>query len=227
MKTILVVAAHPDDEILGCGGTMARLAREGAAVHIAILGEGATSRADQRADADGDAVEGLRRDARRAAEVVGARDVTFFGLPDNRFDTVALLDVVKPIEKLIAALAPETVFTHHQGDLNVDHQTVNRAVLTATRPKPGMPVREVLAFEIPSSTEWSFQHLPPLFHGNAFFDIGDTLASKTRALGCYETEVCPFPHPRSPEALEAIARRWGSVVGCRAAEAFEIIRVIR
>jgi LmbE family N-acetylglucosaminyl deacetylase len=227
MKTILVVAAHPDDEILGCGATMARLARAGADVHVAIMGEGATSRADSRAAADRGAVASLERDARRAAEVVGARAVTLFGLPDNRFDTLALLDVVKPIEALIARLSPDAIFTHHHGDLNVDHQIVNRAVLTATRPKPGMPVREVLAFEIASSTEWSFQHLQPAFHANTFFDISDTLAAKTRALDCYETEVCAFPHPRSPEALEAIARRWGSVVGCRAAEAFEVIRSIR
>ncbi len=227
MKTILVVAAHPDDEILGCGGTMARLARAGVAVHIAIMGEGATSRADSRAAGDAQAVEALGNQARQAAALVGARDVTLFGLPDNRFDTLALLDVVKPIEKLIAALGPDTIFTHHHGDLNVDHQTVNRAVLTASRPKPGSPVKEVLAFEIASSTEWAFQHLQPAFHANTFFDISDTLAVKTRALDCYQTEVCAFPHPRSAEALEAIGKRWGSVVGCAAAEAFEVIRSIR
>ncbi|HEY2900966.1 MAG TPA: PIG-L deacetylase family protein [Polyangia bacterium] len=227
MNTVLVVAAHPDDEILGCGGTMARLSRAGVAVHIAIMGEGATSRPDSPSKDDDAAVESLRHDARRAAQVVGAKDVTFFGLPDNRFDTVALLDVVKPIEKLVAALSPDTIFTHHLGDLNVDHQTVNRAVLTATRPKPGMPVKDVLAFEIASSTEWAFQHLQPVFHANTFFDISDTLAAKTRALACYATELCAFPHPRSAEALEAIGRRWGSVVGCPAAEAFEVIRSIR
>jgi LmbE family N-acetylglucosaminyl deacetylase len=227
MKTVLVVAAHPDDEVLGCGGTMARLVREGASVHVAIMGEGVTSRYDDRHQGPSAALESLRQDARRAAAALGVRDLHFFGLPDNRFDSVPLLDVVKPIEQLLARLAPDTVFTHHGGDLNVDHQAVNRAVLTATRPKPGSPVREVLAFEIASSTEWAFQHLQPVFRPNVFFDVAGTLPAKIEALGCYTSEICQFPHPRSAGALEAIGRRWGSVVGCAAAEPFELLRSIR
>jgi LmbE family N-acetylglucosaminyl deacetylase len=169
----------------------------------------------------------LYNDARRASAVVGAHSLRFFDLPDNRFDTLPLLDVIKPIEQLIASLGPDAVFTHHGGDLNVDHQTVNRAVLTATRPKPGLGVKEVLAFEIPSSTEWGFAHLQPNFRANVFFDITASLQTKIEALNCYTSEIAPFPHPRSGQALEAIGRRWGSVVGCGAAEAFELVRGIR
>lgn len=226
-KRILVVAAHPDDEVLGAGATMARLAAEGHEVHIAILGEGATSRFDERTQADGQLVRTLDEQSRRAARRVGAVGVTLHQLPDNRFDSVPLLDVIKIVERQIAQLTPAVIFTHHGGDLNVDHQVTNRAVITATRTLPGHPVRELYAFEIPSSTEWAFQQLEPIFRPNTFFDVASTLEAKVEALLEYEGEARPFPHPRSAEALRAIARRWGSVAGCQAAEAFQLIRAVR
>jgi LmbE family N-acetylglucosaminyl deacetylase len=224
---ILIVAAHPDDEVLGCGATAARLARAGHAVYISILGEGLTSRAHKPDEAARSKLEGLNTCARRAAESLGARQLFLHQLPDNRFDTVALLDVVKIVEDLIADLSPEVIYTHHGGDLNLDHQITHRAVLTATRPSGGNPVREVYAFEIASSTEWSFQRLESPFRPNVFVDISATLDTKLAAMALYESEVRRFPHPRSGEALAAAARRWGSVAGCNAAEAFELIRSIR
>jgi LmbE family N-acetylglucosaminyl deacetylase len=225
--SILVVAAHPDDEVLGAGATIARLAKDGHDVHVAILGEGVTSRFDAREAADKALIHALRGQVGKVAEELGAASVETFDFPDNRFDTVPLLDVIKVVERLVQRLSPEVVYTHHPGDLNVDHQTVSRAVLTATRPTAGQPVRELYAFEIASSTEWGFQLLPPAFVANTFVDVSATLEKKLAAMRIYEAESRPFPHPRSSEALTAIARRWGSVVGCGAAEAFQAIRVLR
>jgi LmbE family N-acetylglucosaminyl deacetylase len=226
-RPVLVIAAHPDDEILGCGGTAARLVQEGREVHFAILGEGITSRHAQRGAADRDQLARLHRQAHAAAGRVGVKDVHLHQLPDNRLDTVPLLEVVKLVELLVERIQPEIIYTHHAGDLNADHGIIHRAVLTATRPIAGQPVREIYAFEVPSSTEWAFQRIEPSFRPNVFVDISSTIDAKVAAMECYESEARRFPHPRSPEALRAIATRWGSVVGCKAAEAFELVRSIR
>ena len=224
---VLVIAAHPDDEILGCGATTARLLEEKHEVHFAILGEGITSRHARRVDADANQLDRLQRQAREAASKLGVNDLYLYKLPDNRLDTVPLLEVVKIIEDLIERIKPEVIYTHHPGDLNVDHGAVHRAVLTATRPVAGQSVREIYAFEVPSSTEWAFGSLAPTFRPNVFVDVAATLEAKIAAMACYDRESRDFPHPRSPEALRAVARRWGSVVGCQAAEAFELVRLIR
>lgn len=224
---VLVVAAHPDDEVLGCGGTIARLSQEGYAVYITILGEGITSRYPLPGQADRTLVEAFRARSREAVRMLGVKEVFQHDLPDNRFDTVPLLEVIKIIEKSIARLRPDAIYTHHGGDLNVDHTVVHRAVLTATRAMKGQTVRELYAFEVPSATEWAFQSLAPTFRPNFFVDISGSLKLKVRALSCYKTEIRTFPHPRSPRAIKAIAQRWGSIVGCDAAEAFELIRGIK
>ncbi|GMV21724.1 MAG: GlcNAc-PI de-N-acetylase [Acidimicrobiia bacterium] len=224
---ILVVAAHPDDEVLGCGATAARLASEGREVHIAILGEGITSRYDQRGEADLSLIAALKARSQRAADRVGARQLQMFDFPDNRFDSVPLLDIVKVVEKLVSTIRPSTIYTHSGGDLNIDHVVLHRAVLTATRPLQGTPVREIYAFEIPSSSDWTFGQFAPTFRPNVFVDVEQTLEAKVEAMEVYDSERRAFPHPRSPEALRATARRWGSVVGAAAAEAFELIRAIR
>ena len=220
----LVVAAHPDDEVLGCGGTITRLAREGHDVYIAILGEGITSRYQQREQADATQLEALQTRSQQVCQLLGAKDLFMHHLPDNRFDSVPLLEVVKIIEDLVGRMNPETVYTQHGGDLNIDHAVVHRATLTATRPVAGCSVKEVYAFEVPSSTDWAFGQFAPTFRPNVFVDISATLETKVQAMKLYETEARPFPHPRSPEALRASARRWGSVVGLETAEAFELVR---
>jgi LmbE family N-acetylglucosaminyl deacetylase len=224
---ILVVAAHPDDEVLGCGGAIARLSQEGHDIHFAIVGEGMTSRGSSRDQTDPHQLSRLHRQAHAAAECLGVKVVTLFGLPDNRLDTIPLLEIVKLLEELVESVRPEVVYTHHPGDLNIDHGVVHRAVLTATRPMSGQCVREVYTFEVPSSTDWAFQRPEHCFRPNVFIDITRTLAAKISSFACYDTEAREFPHPRSAEALRATATRWGSVVGCRAAEAFELIRSIR
>jgi LmbE family N-acetylglucosaminyl deacetylase len=223
---VLVVAAHPDDEVLGCGGTIARLAQEGHDVYIAILGEGITSRYAQRAEADRKKLEALHARSQNVADLLGAKDLFMYNLPDNRFDTVPLLDVVKIVEDLIERLEPEVIYTHHSGDLNIDHVIVHRAVLTATRPQSGQPVRAIYAFEVPSSTEWAFGQFSA-FQPNVFVDMSATLETKIEAMALYESEVRPFPHPRSPEALRALAKWWGSAAGLKAAEGFATVREVR
>jgi len=225
-KTMLVVAAHPDDEVLGCGGTMARLVREGCRVVVAILGEGITSRHARREEADTADLAALRACSQRAAAAMGVEDVRLFDFPDNRFDTVPLLDVIKCVEALVEDVQPEVVLTHHSGDLNIDHVITHRAVLTATRPTDACCVREVYAFEVPSSTDWAFGVGEDAFHPNTFADITDTLDAKIKAMACYESEARVFPHPRSPEALRATAVRWGCIAGRSAVEAMQCVRHI-
>ena len=222
----LIIAAHPDDEVLGCGGTIARLNQEGEETFVAILGEGMTARYDERQDADSRLLEGLRAKSRKVAEFLGVKDLFMHDFPDNRFDTVPLLDIVKAIERVIDTLKPEVVFTHHGSDLNIDHVITFRATLTAVRPTVGCPVRAVHAYEVASSSEWAFGSFERAFRPNMFFDISQTLELKVSAMKLYEGELRKYPHPRSAEALEAIARKWGATVGLGAAEAFETVRCI-
>lgn len=224
---ILVVAAHPDDEVLGCGATIARLAEEQHEIKIAILGEGITSRYSDRRLVEPHLIEDLQNCSRRAIKLLGVEEVDYFELPDNRFDTLPLLEITKRVEGLIETFRPELIFTQHPGDLNLDHVLTARAVLTASRPVAGQCAREVYAFEAPSSTEWAFNKTGESFAPNVFYDISITLEKKLAAMAEYDSEARPFPHPRSPEALQARARMWGSVAGCPAAEAFELIRALR
>ena len=221
---VLVIAAHPDDEVLGCGGTIRRLANEKKDVYVAILGEGITSRYK---NTNKKKTDELKRGSYKASKLLGAKDTFLFGFPDNRLDTVALLDIVKKVEHLIKQIKPTIIFTHHSSDLNIDHKIVHQAVLTATRPVEGTIVRGVYMFEVPSSTEWSFGQFKPSFSPNVFYDISKTVNIKIEALKAYKSELRKFPHPRSPEALLAISRKWGSVVGFKAAEPFELLRSIR
>lgn len=225
--TALVVAAHPDDEVLGCGGCMARMADEGWDVHVLILAEGATSRAPSRdRAAAGAELSELFESAQRAGAILGARSVQLETFADNRMDGVELLDVVKRIEVDVERMRPQRVLTHHLGDVNVDHGVVHRAVAAACRPTPGSSVRELLYFEVASSTEWRTAHSARAFEPSLFVDIGTTLARKLDALRAYASEMRPFPHPRSIEAVEHLARWRGATIGRSAAEAFAIGRRI-
>lgn len=216
---VLTIAAHPDDEVLGAGGTMAALAGRDHRVSVLILGEGATSRPTGTSED----VDALRVASREAASVLGVEEVRHGQLPDNRFDSRDLLDIVQIVEAELARVEPEVVLTQHGGDVNVDHQRTFQAVLAATRPLPGSSLRSVLSFEVGSSTEWAFGHLAPVFTPTVFWDVSETLDLKLAALQCYASELRPFPHPRSPESVTAQARRWGSTVGVAAAEAFRVV----
>ena len=224
-RAVLVIAAHPDDEILGCGGTLARHAAEGDTVHVLIVAEGATSR-DARRNPEHREPEliALQAAASRAASTVGAEEPRMLGLPDNRLDSLPLLEIVKPVEAIVEAVKPEIVYTHHGGDLNVDHRIVHQATVTACRPVPGSPVRAIYAFETVSSTEW--QTAGESFRPQRWVDIEPFLDCKLRALDAYEAEMRPFPHARSHEAVEALARVRGATVGLSAAECFVVVREV-
>lgn len=224
-KNILIVVAHPDDEVLGCGGTIAKYAKANE-VYVAILGEGISSRYAQREGVGRNELLELQKQSRKVGRVLGVKENFFFSLPDNRFDTVPFLEIVKKIEKVIEKTKPEVIYTHHLGDLNIDHRITFQAVLTATRPIGDSPVKEIYAFEVPSSTEWSFQKLGSIFTPNVFEDISSSIQLKLKALKIYESETRKYPHPRSFEALKIIAQRWGIVVGKEYVEPFELIRRI-
>ena len=226
MNTILVIAAHPDDEALGCGGTMARLSREGCDVYTLILGEGITSRNKKRdrTERENEIAE-LGNQAEDANKILGVKEVYTYDFPDNRFDTVALLDIIKTIEKIKDGVKPDIVFTHHQGDLNIDHQITFKAVMTACRPTKDESVKEIYSFEIASSTEWNATSSLTYFMPDYFVDISKCLKVKINALKGYETELRDSSHPRSLEAVELNAKLWGVKMGFEAAEAFKTIRV--
>jgi LmbE family N-acetylglucosaminyl deacetylase len=222
-----VIAAHPDDEVLGCGGTIARLAQSGAQVDVLILAEGITSRdAGHRPGSSSAELEALRKAAHAANARLGVRSLRFGGLPDNRMDSIDLLDVVKLVEQFIGSEPVARVLTHHSCDLNVDHRITHQAVVTACRPLPGSVVRSLLFFEVPSSTEWQPPGAAMPFLPAWFEDIEVTWNDKLAALGHYAAEMRPWPHARSLAALEALARWRGATVGLQAAEAFMVGRHI-
>lgn len=221
--TALVIAAHPDDEVLGCGATIARMASEGWEVHILILANGLESRVDFPVERARELLEVHHERARRAGAILGAQEVVLGGFPDQRLDAVPLLEITQRIEREVGRLRPSTVFTHHGGDLNMDHGIVFRATLTALRPMAGGCCRRLLAYEVPSSTEWAFGQFAPVFQPNVFMEAGRYFPRKLEAMAVYASEIRPAPHPRSPEVLEAAARRWGSRAGLGMAEAFQLV----
>ena len=231
---ILVISAHPDDEVLGMGGTIKKLTRNGNNVEILIMATGITSRRSvdysNRIDYSSDEtvantlqqqIKDLRNDAKKAAKILGVKNIEFLDFPDNEMDTVSSLQITKKIEKTIAKFKPDSVYTHSHLDVNIDHRIIHHCVLTATRPKINNSVKEVISFEVPSSTEWYFTSN---FTPNFFVNISRELKIKQKALCAYKNEIRKFPHPRSTEAVEIIAKRWGTVSGFKAAEAFSLIR---
>ena len=225
---ILIVAAHPDDEVLGCGGSIAKWVKGGHEVHVLVMAEGAPSRDKHRDRASRkETLSILAQSAKRAAEILGVETIELLDYPDNRMDSVDLIDVVKTIEERIEKLQPAMVVTHHAGDLNIDHQITHQAVITACRPQPEQTVKRILTFEVPSATEWISSTYVSPFTPNWFEDISDTLELKIKALEAYESEMREWPHARSIKALEHLARWRGASVGAEAAEAFMLVREIR
>ncbi|MHA1744155.1 MAG: PIG-L deacetylase family protein [Candidatus Heimdallarchaeota archaeon] len=222
---ILVVVAHPDDEVLGCGGTIAKHVQNGNEVYCLIMGEGVSSRYKRREMAKKEELKALKAEAKKAAEILGIKKVFFKDFPDNRFDTVPLLEIIKAIEEIKEEIKPDIIYTHYLGDLNVDHRITFEAVLTACRPLPRETTQEIYSFEVPSATEWNFQSKQ--FMPNVFVDISETFNRKIEALKAYRSEIREYPHPRSPESLEIVAKRWGLVVGGGLVEPFVLIRLIR
>ncbi len=231
---ILIIVAHPDDEVLGMGGTIKKLTKQGHNVKIVILATGITSRrssdysnsTDYKSDekiknTTKKQLKELQKDAKNASKILGVTKLDMMEFPDNEMDKITNLEVTKRIEKIIDEFKPQIIYTHSEYDLNVDHRIIHNAVITATRPTQKFIVKKVITFEVPSSTEWNFSKK---FIPNIFVDISKELSVKTRAMKEYRNEIRKFPHPRSVEGLEIIAKRWGSVSGYNAAEAFCLIR---
>jgi len=224
-QTVLVLAAHPDDEVLGVGGTIARHAAAKDRVHVVIAAEGATSRdAARNAKARRREIGDLQSAARKAARILGARSVRFLGFPDNRCDGLERLEIVKSIEAVVAELQPTTVYVHHAGDVNIDHRLLHEAALTACRPQPKHCVKRLLSFETVSSSEWAPPGSLPAFQPTVFVDISAYWAMKRAALEAYASEMRPWPHARSIAAVEHLGRWRGATVGVEMAEAFMLLR---
>ena len=226
-KKVLVVAAHPDDEVLGVGGTILRHTMMGDQVRILIMAEGVTSRDDVR-DTQKHAAElhALHEKAQQVAKFLGAEKVELLSFPDNRMDEVDLLDVVKSIEQLVESFHPQVVYTHHAGDVNIDHQRTHEAVITACRSLPKASVQELYFFETLSSTEWQMPTAGKVFLPAMYVDISEVLEKKIAALKLYASEMRDYPHPRSYRAVKALAEYRGMTAGMHYAEAFAIGRVL-
>ncbi len=218
---VLIVAAHPDDELLGCGGTIAKHVAEGDEVHIVILADGVTSRGENTE------LYERKKSAIKAAEFLGVKSIKMLDFPDNQLDTVPLLKIVSQIEINIENLKPSTVYTHHDGDLNIDHIIAARAVMTACRPVLGQCVHSIYGFEIPSSTEWGGYGQEKVFIPKYFINISDYLDKKLEALQFYSQELREFPHPRSIYNIKALIRLRGAQVGLKAVEAFSVLRQVK
>lgn len=217
---VLVVAAHPDDEVLGCGGTLALHADHGDEVAALFMTDGVGARGEQ----DAALVEERREAMWRAARILGIGRIEQRDFPDNAMDRVSLLEIARSIEVFCSEWGyPDLVFTHHPGDLNIDHELTHRAVLTAFRPLPGSPVREIRTFEVLSSTEWRGT-TQDSFHPNIFVDISSTLERKMEALEAYSAEMRSWPHARSIDAVAHLAALSGASVGYGAAERFSLER---
>ncbi len=226
MEKILVVAAHPDDETLGAGASIAKHVENGDLVSVVILGTGIASRKNDDEDISSE-LKKLRSDSKNALLKLGVTDLSFLDFPDNQFDSVPLLKIVKVLEGIIATKKPSIIYTHHWGDMNVDHQLTFKAVMTSSRPMESCSVKKILCFEVLSSTEWNIQNSQYAFMPNVYVDVSKQLSKKLKALGEYKSEMKKYPHPRSIEGVEHLSRYRGLVISTLAAEAFELAREVQ
>ena len=222
-KRILIVAAHPDDEVLGCFGTVAKFIKQGYEAYTLILSGGKTS----RGEIDKYEIDKLREEMKKANSLIGIKEVFQENFPDNAFDSVPLLEIVKQIENIKEKIKPDIIFTHHMGDMNIDHQITHKAVLTATRPMKDECVKTIYSMEIPSSTEWNSFSYQNIFIPNVFFDISDTIDLKVAAMSQYVSELRDYPHPRSLQNIKEISKVNGTRVGIEYSENFMLVRDIK
>lgn len=225
-KKILTICAHPDDELLGLGGTIHNLVdNNNCTAQVLILGQGINSRTNY----DENIIPLLehQKNARKASKIIGYSKVDFLSLADNEFDKYSLLKIIKKIEPYIFKFQPNIIFTHHEDDLNIDHQLTFKSVLTVCRPLPKVDPIDILTFETYSSTEWQANSKNKSFTPNLFVKLDkEDISAKINGLKCYTTEIRDWPHPRSIKNIEVNANRWGSVIGTNYAEAFQVIRCV-
>jgi LmbE family N-acetylglucosaminyl deacetylase len=223
MKKILIIASHPDDEVLGCGATIAKLSKIGYEIFAIILSKGKTSR-DLISKKE---LEILNQETHNSSKILGIKELINFDLPDNKFDSIPLIEIIKKIESVKKEIRPEIIFTHHFGDLNIDHQITYKAVITATRPMTNESVKEIYSFEVPSSTEWGGFDKNNYFIPNVFIDVSDTIDIKIKAMAEYKSELREYPHPRSLQYIKDLAKINGARVGLQYSENFYLVRSLR
>ncbi len=221
MAKVLVVAAHADDEALGCGGTIYNHSSQGDEVYLCFLTNGVGAREDNE-----EAIEARQEASAQAGDILGASKIFQFDFPDNQMDFVPLLEIVQAIESVVEEVEPSIIYTHFLHDLNVDHQLAHQAVMTACRPQSHSCVKEIYSFEVLSSSEWNSSSAPT-FQANYIVNIEQSFDKKMKALACYEAEMRDFPHSRSFEAVEALATLRGACNGYAKAEAFHVERIRR
>ena len=224
---VLVAVAHPDDDVLGCGATIALHAEAGDVVNVLIIGDGVTARYSEKeieSEKIQKEVDNIKNNASKAVSILGVKYIDIKGINCCRFDKISLLDITKIIEEAIRRYEPDVIYTHSPTDANNDHTLVFKATQIATRPMQGSTIKEVLLMEVLSSTEWGFYEC---FKPNVYVDVGQTINKKILAMKMFETEIKNFPHPRSLEAINVLAKKRGMEVGLFAAEAFQLLRSIR
>ena len=221
-RKVLILAAHPDDEVLGCGGTIYNLTSQKVKVSICFFSNGVSSKKKKKKNE----IDLRKKAAEKAAKILKVSSLEFYDFPDNSFDKVNILKIAKIIENKISLFMPDTIFTHFGNDLNIDHQKINQATLAATRPQKNQIVKKLFFYEVPSSSEWNFNKNKKQFNPNWFVDISSSLKNKIKALKVYRSEMKKYPHPRSYKAIEALSRWRGSTAGYKAAEAFILARKI-
>ena len=223
MKTVLVIAAHPDDEVLGAGGTIAKLSAEGAECHLLIVTDGSSS---QYRDSDhlAEIIEAKKMETKGCADILGFKSIHYGELPDMKLDKTPHITINQIIERVIDEIQPDTVLTHFWGDVNRDHQEVYKSTLVAVRPVMGQMVKELYCYKVPSSTEWTPNKADTMFMPNVFVDIEKYADQKYKAFACYSTELREYPHPRSVQYLQETDMAAGLRVGMLATEEFVLRR---
>lgn len=225
MNKILVIVAHPDDEVLGMGGTIAKLTSLGKEIHLLIITDGSSHQYKNCKDLDV-IIENKKIETKNACDILGIKSITYAGFPDMKLDTCPHSDINAAIEKAILEIEPDTIFTHFYGDVNNDHQCVFKSVMVATRPTKEQVVKELYLFSVPSSTEWNSFFVNTVFIPNYYVDITEYTEMKCEALLCYKTELRDYPHLRSIKYVSEKDNIEGLKVGCESAESFIIVRKI-
>lgn len=218
MEKILVVCAHPDDETLGIGGTLALHAAKKDEISILIMTDGETSRRENIG------IKSRQQQAINACKILGITDIEFLSFEDQKLDTIPLLELNKKIEMKMKKVNPTILYTHFWGDLNKDHRCVFESVAVASRPLKNKKLKKFICFETPSSTDYTIGD--ETYKPNLFVDIENVLSKKLEALSNYKNEINEYPHPRSIDAVKNRSGYWGSVCGLKSAEALIIYREI-
>lgn len=223
MSKILVIAAHPDDEVLGMGGTIAKLTQAGNEVYVLIVTDGSSS---QYRDSDEliKIIEDKKKETLACAKILGVEKVIYGEQPDMKLDCTPHIHINQVIEKAVSYVKPEIVYTHFWGDVNMDHQQVYKSTLVAVRPVMGQVVKELYCYRVPSSTEWTPCKADTMFMPNVFVDITAEAERKYEAFGKYNTELRDYPHPRSIKHLKELDVARGLEVGQGPTETFVLLR---